>query len=79
MSSTTDIFSEDSGFLTILASGCQEQGRVVWLSSALGEGIKDPAFGFQKVPAALHTSNALVASLVVRTVKNQPKMQETQV
>lgn len=38
-----------------------------------------PAFGFQKVPAALHTSNTLVASLVVRTVKNQPKMQETQV
>ena len=79
MSSTTDIFPEDSGFLRILNSGSQEQGRVVWLSSALGERIKDPAFGFQKVPVALHTSNALVASLVVRTVKNQPKMQEIQV
>ena len=79
MSSTTDIFPEDSGFLRILNSGSQEQGRVDWLSSALGERIKDPAFGFQKVPAALHTSNARVASLVVRTVKNQPKMQETQI
>ena len=79
MRSTTGIFPEDSGFLRILAPGCQEQGRVVWLSSALGEGTKDPAFGFQKVPATLHTSNALAVSLVLQTVKNQPTMQETQV